>query len=139
MPVITDSSSFNHWLQVAEAIAPACEAAVEDTATACEQNIQAKITSNGQVRTGYMHSSVYKVTNSGSDYQGGPKALPMVSKASGPTEAVAAVAADYAAINNYGGAHHAGRAFFEPGVSATVPFFSQKVAEINLALAEAAK
>src|ERR1700751_5206688 len=96
------ATAFNNFDKIADALPQACAQIVRNTALKCKANIQHFIVSNGQVDTGFMLNSVYTVTDEGSTYQGGAKALPEVEKPAEPATAYVAVAANYGIFQNYG-------------------------------------
>lgn len=132
------SNSFNNWEAIANALIPACTEAVSNTAKAGKTHVQEVIQANGQVRTGFMLSSVYASTPQGSDYAGGDKAL-AEEKPSSETEAIIGVAAEYAIYPNYGTIHQAARPFFEPGLDLTQADFDRELETLAKKLEEAGK
>ncbi len=124
------ATGFNHFQAIADALPQACGQIVRKTAQECRMNIQHFIVSNGQVLTGFMHDSVYSVTDEGSTYgQGHPQKgqgpLPEVGGAN-QTTAYVAVAAPYGIFQNYGTRFIPARPFFEPGIEATRPGFESE-------------
>jgi len=131
------SKSFNHFDAIAKALKPVCAQVVRKVALDCQANIQNQIRTNDQIDTGFMVNSVYVVTSNSSDYKGGKNALPSIDKPKEETEALVAVAAEYAVHQNYGTVHLPPRPFFEPGVERTRPGFEKAIAAIENKLREA--
>jgi hypothetical protein len=131
------SKSFNHFDAIAKALKPVCAQVVRKVALDCQANIQNQIRTNDQIDTGFMVNSVYVVTNNSSDYKGGKNALPSVAKPKEETEALVAVAAEYAIYQEMGTRFQPGRAFFAPGVERTRPGFEKAITTIENKLREA--
>lgn len=110
------ANSTNNWQMIADAFPGLTSQAVRKTALDAQGNIKAHIVINDQVDTGFMLGSVYVVTSEGSDYKGGPRALPEVAAPPDDQTAYVAVAAEYAMFPNYGTVNQTGNAFFEPGM-----------------------
>lgn len=132
------SDSFNNWQAIADALIPACEQAVTDTAKAGKGHFQEQIQTNGQVRTGFMLGSVYASTPQGSDYTGGDKALPE-EKPSSNTEAIIGVAAEYGIFNDMGTVHMSGKPIAAPAMDRTREDFDKAMQGVVKALEDAAK
>lgn len=132
------SNSFNNWGKKADALISACSEAVDSVAKAGKAHVQEHIQANGQIRTGFMLSSVYASTPLGSDYSGGDKALPE-EKPSSETEAIVGVAANYGVFNELGTVHMSGKPFFSPGFDQTRQDFDQAMEHLAKKLEEAGK
>src|SRR5690348_13236279 len=92
---------FNHFAELAEALLPAVQTAVQDTATDVQAHVRSQIASNGQVDTGHMLNSVYVSGPKGSTYAGGGADLPE-EKPEDDTSAVVGVAAYYGVYQELG-------------------------------------
>lgn len=125
--------SFNNWGKVADSIKPVAKLVVKKTAFDLQGQIQGQITTNDQVDTGFMRSSVYVATSDQSTYKGGEKALPEIAKPNSETEAYVAVAAEYAIHQNY--LH---KPFFEPAIERVKPGFDAAMKAIKAKMEEAA-
>jgi HK97 gp10 family phage protein len=117
----------NNWAAMADALGKEMGKVVVGTAKDAKKNIQARIRSNGQVRTGFMHDSVYTVTSEGSDYKGGALAFSEVAGPENNQEAFVAVAATYAQYPNNGTRYQPANPFFEPGMEDTKPDFEARM------------
>lgn len=107
---------------------------VADTA----KKIASEYAANAPVRTGFMASSAYSVTKDGSTYaqgvaEGAPGAtlLPEVAKPANDLEAVAAVAADYAAYVEYGTYKMAAQPKFLPAVETAEQAFKHDLEDLQ--------
>jgi len=127
------AQSSNNWDKIARAIKPAAKAVVRKVAFDAEGQIKAQITANDQIDTGFMRNSVYVVTSEESTYKGGENALSETVKPSNELEAYVAVAAEYAAYQNY-----LFQAFFEPGMERVRPGFNKAMQLIKAKMEEAA-
>ena len=125
------AEGFNHWGQIANALPKVLSQVVRKTAFDGKANIQKRIQTNGQIDTGFMFGSVYVVTSEESTYRGGEKALPEIGKPEDDQTAYVAVAAEYAAPQNYGTRYLPPRPFFEPGMDDTRPGFEAALSAIE--------
>lgn len=85
--------------------------------------------------TGFMRSSAYTVTHGVSTYgantSGGGPMLPEVEKPEDDQTAIAAVAADYAAMLEYGTRYMGAQPAFHPAVDKAERSFSHKLSELD--------
>lgn len=132
------SNSFNNWEAIANALVPACQEAVSDTAKAGKEHVQEHIKANNQIRTGQMFNSVYASTPLGSDYQGGEHMLPE-EKPSSETEAIVGVASDHGIFPELGTVHQASKPYFSPGMDQTRSDFDKAMENLAKKLEEASK
>lgn len=126
--------SFNNFDKVAKSIRPACKLVAKKTAHDLEGHIKANIVANDQIDTGFMLNSPYVVTKESSTYKGGEKALAEVARPTSETEAIVAVAAEYAVHQNY-----LFQPFFEPAIEQTRPGFDAAMRAIGRKMEEAAQ
>ena len=133
-------TSFNHWPQIAVAFHAALSDIVAETTVDFGAAIVAQIDANGQVRSGFMRSSVYTVTKNGSTY-GQAMAPPtddvyLLSEATieNDLEGVAAVAANYAEYQNYGTRYLPPRPFIEPAAALVQGEYEAKLAGLEARL-----
>jgi HK97 gp10 family phage protein len=131
------AEEFNHWLDVANAMEPACSEAVSKAARAGEMHVATQIIINGQVLTGNMLNSVYSSTPEGSTYESVDRGLPEVTPESS-SEAIIGVSADYAIFPNYGTVYQSARPFWEPGLDDTAGDYEQAMEEVVQKLEAAA-
>jgi len=130
---------FNNWDKVAKSIKPAARLVVKKTAFDAVGHVKAQIVANDQVDTGFMLNSPYVVTSDSSTYKSGEKALPEVPRPTSETEAIVAVAAEYAIHQEYGTVHIPGRPFFRPGMERVRPGFDKAMQLLKQKMEEAAK
>lgn len=113
------SNSFNHWEQLADALQKGCEQCVDITAEQAVSHIREKIEANGQVASGEMRDSVYKISQRGSTYQSSEHALDELPTPDSATEADVAVAAKHGIFQDKGTVYLAPRPFFDQGLDNT--------------------
>jgi hypothetical protein len=131
--------SFNNWQKVADSIRPAGKLVIKKTAFDGEAQVKAQITANDQVATGFMRSSVYVVLSDQSTYKGGQDALAQVARPTNELEAIIAVAAYYAIIQEFGSIYQPGRPFFKPSMERVRASFDKAMLLPKQKMEEAAK
>ena len=124
----------NNWGKIAAALHPACADLVANTAEFIAETYSA----NAPVDTGFMASSAYTITSSGSTYgqnAGSPPGdsylLPEVEAPADDLTAIAAVAANYAVYQELGTRFDAAQPAFYPAVDAAQTKLDDELAQID--------
>ena len=124
----------NNWAKLASALHPACADVVANTAEFIAETYSA----NAPVDTGFMASSAYTITSSGSTYgqnAGSPPGdsylLPEVEAPADNLTAIAAVAANYAVFPELGTRFMAAQPAWYPAVDAAQAKLDEELAQID--------
>jgi HK97 gp10 family phage protein len=112
--------------------------AAADVVERTTKEIGAETESNAPVETGFMQSSTYTVTKSGSTYgqdivdgKPGSYLLPEVEKPSDDQTGIIAVGANYGAFVNYGTARMGAQPFFDQAVESGRSFFTEWMSDLE--------
>lgn len=125
---------FNNFAELAAALLPALQVAVQDTATDVASHIQETITANGQVQTGHMLDSVYVNGPLGSTYSGGGKDTAEESYSGSGVGAVVGVSAFYSIFQELGTRFMPPHPFVDPGTRASAENFMSHLAQVEDAM-----
>jgi hypothetical protein len=132
------SEDFNNWNAIADKFEKATGQVVRKAAFDIVGNYQTRV----HVDTGFLKNSAYVVTSQESTYgkvqqpQKGQVLLPEVERPQDDHTAYAAVGANYAIIEEFGGKNHPAHPAFVPAVEAVRPSFEAALGKIEDKLKE---
>jgi hypothetical protein len=107
----------NNWAAIGQAIVDGAEEMAVEEADLLQGQVKSRIMTHPIYKSGRMYRSVYKKTSKGSDYKAEDEyIMPEIPEQPDKTTSFVAVAAVYAAKQNYGGHGLSGRPFWEPAI-----------------------